>query len=89
MQIMEIPDAQHYHAAMTAGIYESFYELGEPVEEGQPLGQIHYPQYPQREPETILAQRSGMLVGRRGPGHVAVGDVVGVVAVEMGARYFH
>lgn len=81
MQIMEIPDASYYHAAMSAGIYESFYELGDEVAEGQPLGQIHFAQHPKRKPEVVRTQRGGTLVGRRGPGHVAVGDVVGVIAV--------
>lgn len=82
MQIMEIPDANYYHAASWAGIYESFYELGDSVEVGEPLGQIHFAQYPQREPETIVAKRSGMLVGRRSPGRVAVGDTVGVLSTK-------
>lgn len=83
MKIMEIPDAHHYHAAMCAGIYESFYELGETVTAGEPLGQVHEVQYPQREPDVIVAKRSGILAGRRGPGHVAIGDVVAVVAVDF------
>lgn len=83
MRIMEIPDAHHYHPAMSAGIYESFYELGEAVTAGEPLGQIHDPQFPQRDPDVVVAQRSGILAGRRAPGHVAIGDVVGVVAVEL------
>ena len=84
MQLMEIPDADCYQMALSAGIYESFYELGDRVEAGQPLGQIHFVQYPLREAEVMAAKRSGMLVGRRGPGGVAVGDVVGVVAMETG-----
>jgi predicted deacylase len=80
VQIMEIPDAAFYHAAMSAGIYESFYELGDHVDADRPLGQIHFVQYPQREAEMVVTQRSGMLVGSRGPGRVAMGDVVGVVA---------
>lgn len=82
MQVMEIPDASYYHVALSAGIYESFHELGENVERGRPLGQIHFAQYPQREPELIVARHSGVLAGRRGPGRVAVGDVVGVVAID-------
>ena len=80
MAIMEIRDASYYHAAMSAGIYESYYELGDHVEAGQPMGQIHFAQYPARDAEVVVAQREGMLVGRRGPGYVAVGDMVGVVA---------
>lgn len=84
MQVMEIPDGDYYHAAMSSGIYESFHELGDIVEAGKPLGQIHFAQYPQRAPETVVAERSGMLVGRRGPGHVALGDVVAVVGAKAG-----
>ncbi len=82
MQIMEIPDASYYHAAIWAGIYESFYELGDFVEADEPLGQIHFAQYPQREPETVIAKRSGMLVGRRSPGRVSVGDMVGILSAK-------
>lgn len=82
MKIMEIPDASYYHAAMWAGIYESFHELGDFVEAGELLGQIHFAQYPQREPETVVARRSGMLVGRRSPGRVAVGDTVGILSTK-------
>lgn len=83
MQIMEIPDASYYHAAMWAGIYESFHELGEFVSVGEPLGQIYFAQYPDREPETVVAKRSGMLAGRRSPGLVAVGDMVGMLSIEV------
>ena len=84
MQLMEIPDADCYQMALSAGIYESFYELGDRVEAGQPLGQIHFVQDPLREAAVLGAMRSGLLVGRRGPGGVAVGVVVGVVAMETG-----
>lgn len=82
-RIMEVPDPENYHIVAYPGVYESFFEIGETVEQGEPLGQIHFLQYPERSPEVIVAQRGGTLLGRRGPGYVEVGDCVGVVGREL------
>ncbi|MFW5943313.1 MAG: N-alpha-acetyl diaminobutyric acid deacetylase DoeB [Chloroflexota bacterium] len=82
-RLMEIPDPAYYHMALVDGIYESFYELGEWVEPDQPLGQIHFLQQIGREPRVVRAQRAGMLVGRRGPGFVRVGDTVAALACDL------
>jgi predicted deacylase len=80
---MEVPDPENYHMAMANGIYESFYELGEWVETGQTLGQIHFVQHIGWKPQPIVAQRSGMLLCTRGPGFVETGDSVAVVARDL------
>ncbi|MDX1664554.1 MAG: succinylglutamate desuccinylase/aspartoacylase family protein [Candidatus Promineifilaceae bacterium] len=85
MQLMEVPDAKNYHVVMEDGIYETFYEVGDGVEIGQPLGQVHFAQHPDRPPMPVVAQRGGVLIGRRGPGFVEVGDTVAVVAQEVDA----
>ena len=79
-RVMEVPDPENYHAVMDDGIYESFFDVGDEVEAGQPLGHVHFVQYPSRPPAPVVAQRSGVLIGRRGPGFVEVGDTVAVVA---------
>lgn len=80
MKRMEIPDPEYYHIVAEAGIYESFLEVGDAVEEGESLGQVHFAQYPLRPPQEVVAKRGGILMGRRGPGFVEVGDSVAVVA---------
>lgn len=79
-QFMAVPDQENYHTAMVNGIYESFLQLGEPVAAGQPLGQIHFIEQPHWQPQPIVAQRSGTLIGTRGPGPVELGDCVALVA---------
>lgn len=85
-RLMEVPDAGYYHMAESAGIYESFYELGQPVEAGQPLGQVHFYENLQRDPEQIIAKQSGMLIITRGPGWVDRGDTVAVLARNFATR---
>lgn len=82
-QLMEVPGPENYHIALVNGIYESFLELGDRIEAGQPLGQIHFVEYPTREPQTIMARRPGMLLCTRGPGHVEIGDCVAVIARDL------
>ncbi|MFQ5613715.1 MAG: succinylglutamate desuccinylase/aspartoacylase family protein [Anaerolineae bacterium] len=82
-RLMEVPEPENYHMALADGIYESFYELGAWVEAGDPLGQIHFIENIAREPQLIIAQRSGMLLCTRGPGFVEIGDCVAVVARDL------
>lgn len=79
MQLMEVPDPENYHIVLEPGIYESFFEIGDEVTAGEPLGQVHAVQYPGRAPVPVVAQRTGVLLGRRGPGFVEVGDTAALV----------
>lgn len=83
MKLMEAPDAENYHLVTTSGIFEPYYTIGDMIETGQPIGQVHFPQHPLREPEAILAQRSGILLGTRGPGYVETGDCVAMIGQEI------
>lgn len=71
---------EDYHLSPANGIYESFFEVGEQVEQGQPLGQIHFAQRFDQEPEVVRASSSGLLICRRFPGGVEQGDCVAVIA---------
>jgi predicted deacylase len=55
-----------YVMAPVSGIYEPFLEMGDPVEPGQPLGQIHSTELPFSEPTPVVARTSGILFGRGG-----------------------
>lgn len=83
MRLMETPDESNYHYVTAGGIYETFFGLGTKVIAGQPLGQVHFVQHPSRQPQSILAQRSGALIGTRGPGFVEIGDCVALVASDL------
>ncbi len=82
-RLMEVPGPDYYHTALSNGIYETLFELGDWVEAGQTIGQIHFVENITREPETIIAKQSGMLLCTRGPGHVELGDCVAVVARDL------
>ncbi|MCB0153414.1 MAG: hypothetical protein KDF65_01365 [Anaerolineae bacterium] len=77
-----VPEPEICHVALAEGIYESFYELGDWIEAGAAVGQIHFVQQITREPDPIMAQRAGMLLCTRGPGLVE-GDCVAVVARDL------
>jgi len=79
-QLMEVPEAGNYAYAHSDGIYEAFFELGEEVFPGQSVGQIHYPENPERVPELLKIEVGGVLVGTRGPGFVERGDCVALTA---------
>lgn len=81
-RMMEVPDPENYHRVMVDGIYESYFELGEWVETGQTIGQVHFITQPAWSPQPVVARRTGMLIGTRGPGRVEIGDCVAVVARE-------
>ena len=78
--VMETPDIGCFSMAMDDGLYEPFLELRDTVAEGQKLGQIHYPQAPERAPLVVRAGTSGVLYCRRAPGRVEKGDTLAVLA---------
>lgn len=83
MRLMETPDEENYHMVTVDGIYETFFEPGAMVTAGQAIGQVHFVQQPDRETAVVVAQRSGMLIGTRGPGFVDPGDCVALIASDF------
>ena len=82
-RMMEVPGPDYYHTALSTGIYETQFELGDQIEPGQTIGQIHFVENISREPETIIAKQAGMLLCTRGPGYVELGDCVAVIARDL------
>lgn len=78
--LLEVPDSACYTHTPEAGVYEPFYTLGETVQAGATLGQIHFLARPQREPLLLRAQIEGLLWACRPPARVAAGDCVAVLA---------
>jgi N-alpha-acetyl-L-2,4-diaminobutyrate deacetylase len=82
-RLMETPDGGYFVISTSEGIYEPFVEVGEEVEAGAPVGQVHFVEQPSREPEVKAAERSGLLITRRGPGRVGRGDCIAVIARDL------
>lgn len=71
---------EDYHLSPANGIYESFFEIGQNVVRGEPLGQVHFPERHDHPPEVVTAESSGLLICRRFPGGTQRGDCLAVIA---------
>lgn len=69
-----------YHFADLTGMMEPLVDLGETVEEGDPLMRIWLTTVTGEAPVTVCANRAGLLTGRHFPGLVKLGDCLAVVA---------
>jgi len=65
-QLVAATDSADYVMAPVSGIFEPFLEMGEQVEAGQKLGQIHSTEQPFADPTPVNAQTGGLLFGRCG-----------------------
>ncbi|HSJ52290.1 MAG TPA: succinylglutamate desuccinylase/aspartoacylase family protein [Anaerolineae bacterium] len=82
-RLMEVPDGSYYHAARMAGVYEPLVDLGDWVEAGELLGQVHALEDANQSPQPVAAQQPGLLIGVRAPARVERGDCLGVVARDL------
>jgi N-alpha-acetyl-L-2,4-diaminobutyrate deacetylase len=76
-------DREDYRFAPESGIYENLVDLGAAVQAGQPVGQLHFLERPDRSPVAVVAPRAGLLVATRSPALVAQGDCVACIAHEV------
>ena len=65
------------------GVYEALINLDTPVKIGDTLGQVHFPEKPERNPVTYKAKIEGVLIGRVHKGLVYPGDFLALVAEEV------
>lgn len=72
-----------YRFAPESGIYENLVDLGVEVAAGQPVGQIHFLERPDREPAVVIAPTAGILIATRAPALVSQGDCVACIAHEV------
>jgi N-alpha-acetyl-L-2,4-diaminobutyrate deacetylase len=77
---------EDYHFAPESGLYENCVELGEAVERGDVLGQVHFLEYPDRAPLPVLASAAGILIANRAPSLVGQGDCVACLAHDTDPR---
>ena len=77
---MHMPDPGCYLIADDAGLYEALVDLDADVHEGDPVGQIHFPERPGREPVVYRAGTSGTIIGRSHKVLVSPGDFLALIA---------
>lgn len=80
---------EDYRFAPESGIYETLVDLGTEVAAGQPVGQVHFLERPDREPVAVVAPTAGILLASRGPSLVAQGDCVACIAHETNPMTEH
>jgi predicted deacylase len=76
-------DREDYRFAPESGMYENLVDCGAEVSTGQPVGQIHFLERPDREPTTVVANTGGVLIATRGPSLVTQGDCVACIAHDV------
>lgn len=84
----EVPDLESYVMCPDGGLYEPFINLGEDVDAGQAIGQVHYPDNLGRVPLTVRTPCSGFLLCKRPPGRVQRGDNIAIIAQDLDVDKF-
>jgi N-alpha-acetyl-L-2,4-diaminobutyrate deacetylase len=83
--ILDGRDPRNYVFAPETGLWETFVDPGDEVRAGQPVGQIHFIERVDREPEIVLAPLDGMAVVVRAFGATDQGDCVVVTGQPIEA----
>jgi predicted deacylase len=82
-RLAEVADLENYVMAPDSGIYESFVDLWDVIDEGRPIGQVHYPDDLGKPPRITHAPRSGFLLCKRPPGQVKRGDNIAIIGQDL------
>ena len=82
-RMLEIPDSAHYLQSEHAGLLEFAVNLGEPVKAGAVMARVYSMERTGAEPAEYRAPVDGLLIGRRHPAKVAMGDTFAVLAVPL------
>ncbi|HCR80381.1 MAG TPA: N-alpha-acetyl diaminobutyric acid deacetylase DoeB [Alcanivorax sp.] len=80
---LEIPDSAHYLQSEHAGLLEFTVNLGEPVNAGAVMARVYSVERTGVAPAEYRAPVDGLLIGRRHPAKVAMGDTFAVLAVPL------
>ncbi|MCA9023904.1 MAG: succinylglutamate desuccinylase/aspartoacylase family protein [Planctomycetaceae bacterium] len=81
-------DQRDYIFSPESGLYESLVDVGVDVCAGQPLGALHFPERPDREPTMIEADSDGVLIAHRGPTLTQQGDILVCLAHDVPEEVF-
>ena len=82
-RMLEIPDAAHYLQAEHRGLLEFTVNLGDAVRAGDLIARIHDLERTGTAPADYHATVDGLLIGRRHPARVTLGDTFAVLAVPL------
>ena len=82
-RMMHTPDGDCYVISEDSGIYEALVDLDSTIETGDAIGQVHFPEKPERAPVQYRAARPGTLIGRTHKALVTAGDFLALIAVDM------
>ncbi|MCP5087693.1 MAG: succinylglutamate desuccinylase [Rhodobacteraceae bacterium] len=66
--------------AYEAGLFEPFKEIGDPVHEGEIVGQVQHPDAPWKMPDPVRSPYAGIVLCKRAMGQVKRGDAVYQIA---------
>ncbi|MDH3667624.1 MAG: succinylglutamate desuccinylase/aspartoacylase family protein [Paracoccaceae bacterium] len=70
--------------AYDAGLFEPYKDIADTVTTGEPVGVVHMPNLPLREPVPIASPYSGIVLCKRALGQVECGDAVFQIARDTG-----
>ena len=79
-------DVENYLLAPESGLWETFLDLGDRVAVGDPVGQIHFLERPERQPEVVTAKTDGIVFVVRAIATTTQGDKLAVVGREVTAE---
>lgn len=82
-QVVAADNEHDYIMAPASGIFEPFCELADPIECGQPIGQLHQIEHPERPPEVVSAGSSGLLFTRRSIPLTKQGECLAVITRKV------
>ncbi len=82
-RLMHTPDPECYVISDDAGVYEALAGLGDAVEPGDAVGQVHFIERPERPPAVYRAERAGTLIGRSHQCLVKPGDFLALIGFDL------
>lgn len=79
-QYLDMPDASCYVQSQHSGVLELMVALGDSVKKGQPIAHVYDMTRSGTSPVTYYAERDGVLMARRAPALINMGDTLAVIA---------
>jgi predicted deacylase len=84
--IARATEGECYVFAPESGLWETLVDVTERVEQGQPLGQLHFIERPDRPPEVVTAAMGGVVCSLRAIATTTQGDKLAVIGREVKAE---
>lgn len=78
---LDMPDKRCFISSESIGLLETCVALGETVKEGQVMARVYTTERTGTPPRVYTSPLDGIFIARHFPGPIAMGDIVGIVAV--------